>query len=135
MAIKEIMAEFKELAQKVPNAKLCLEIIDYLRSEKQKDLEFITYRSLQIAIGNDVRQEDLIAAVNLLSTHRNALLNPHMMFVEVDGDEFEISADEYQTALNDGFLVHPETGDLVSDFNNRLFPFFTLGEILTEEIN
>ncbi len=134
LEFEEIKAGFSEITSTVSAAKISIKILDYFSTKKPEELQFITYRSLSVGLDCDDINSDLIAAVSLLSNNKLPLLEAHMMLVTEENEEHEISLEKYQQAMNDGFIIHPETGDELKDFKDCLFPFFTLSELLAEAI-
>jgi hypothetical protein len=59
-----------------------------------------------------------------LVSSRVAALDARGLLVDDDHSEHELSADKLADARATGQLVHPETGELVPDFESRVIPFF-----------
>ncbi len=135
MQIEEIKEELYDLSSKVHTAEISVKILEYLLSKNKNDLQFITYQSLQLGLDLEVVNADLVSAVSHLTNHNPPVFKPHIMFVTEEEEEYEISLEEYQSALKNGVLVHPESGEECIDFKSKLFPFFTLNETLLEENN
>lgn len=77
---------------------------------------------------------EVLAAVNLLTSSKLAIFESHAMLVDDDETEHELSAEEFAEARKTGMLIHPETGELVPDFETHLIPFFAPTEELQREL-
>ena len=46
------------------------------------------------------------------------------MLIEDDDQEFDLGPADLSAARSEGMLAHPETGEAVADFEDKLYPFF-----------
>ena len=114
---------------------LCREIVDFLVSEQAKPLKHITYITLvngsQLRFDSVEDRVQLLKVTDYLSSHRLHLLDMHFQFIESDSSEpVLVDDEEISHALHTGEFYHPQSGQLVEDYNRFLFPFFTPTETL-----
>lgn len=104
-------------------SEICQTIFDYLINNNPHSLSYITYGSLKKVIGADYNIESFLKAIQYLCGERTHLLD--LKFELIDGEEsYPISNDEYNEAQKTGELVHPETGELVRRFEDKVYMFF-----------
>lgn len=84
----------------------------------------LTFRTFLEALGKEQIDEDLMRALTILVSSRIAALDAKALLVDDDETEHELSAAELAEARSSGQLVHPESGDLVPEFESRVIPFF-----------
>lgn len=125
MSIDDIRRELEKMWAGHPAFPFCVAILEYVEHKPRGELEFLTFRSiLNIVSRNDI-DANIVAAINILCSDRISALESHMMFVDADCQEYVIEAPDFEEAKLTGALVHPESGDLVDDFEGKVFPFFT----------
>ncbi|MEL7409478.1 MAG: hypothetical protein AAFN00_21455, partial [Cyanobacteria bacterium J06558_2] len=74
-------------------------------------------------VGKKYNIENFLKAIQYLCGDRTHLLE--LKFELIDGEEsYPISYYEYNEAQKTGELVHPETGELVSSFEDKVYMFF-----------
>lgn len=126
---QQIVAEWAE----EPAAELCLLIVDYLAERSVGQLKLLTFQTLAKAAHRDKVDHDVLAAIQILTSTKLAVLDAKAMFVDADAEEYELSEEEFSKALRSGEFVHPETGALVPDYEDHLFPFFVPTESFLSE--
>jgi len=124
MSAKEIKAELETRWRDDPIVRLCVAIVDYLASLPAEQLQMITFRTLSSGVGKDHIDDELMRALTILVSSRVAALDAHALFVDEDQLEHELTPEELAQARATGRLVHPETGELVSEFESKVIPFF-----------
>jgi hypothetical protein len=124
MSVSKIKQELREGWNEVPAAKVSLQLIDFICHLPADQRNMLTYATFLRAIGRRQIDQELLTAVGILANSRIAALDVHGMFVDEDF-EHELTASELAAAQKSGKLVHPETGELIPDFEDKVFPFFT----------
>tara|TARA_E500000318_G_scaffold101694_1_gene105362 strand:+ start:170 stop:571 length:402 start_codon:yes stop_codon:yes gene_type:complete len=119
-ARKEVVAGWGE----TPAAALSMRILDYISCTNRRELQMLTFRQICHAARVDSINEDLLSALAILTSDRVEALTTRAMFVDFDETEYELDADTFRDIQSSGEFVHPETGDLVEEFQSRIFPFF-----------
>ncbi|CAN7323249.1 hypothetical protein ELH58_10325 [Rhizobium ruizarguesonis] len=134
MTLGEIREEFRSRWGELPVGSVCLDIIDFVASKPLDQLQFLTFTTLSQAAGREAIDTEVLAAINLLTGSRLAILESHAMLIDDDDTEHELSPEEFAEARKTGMLIHPGTGEAVPDFESHLIPFFTPTEELQREL-
>lgn len=134
MSLEKIREELNASWKNLPAADLCMRILDYVENTPREELRFLTYMNLSMAAGLKEINGDLLAAVNMLTSSNLALLDAHALFIDDDEEEFEIPTNDLANALLTGEFTHPETGELVPDYEKHVIPFFAPTERLLDEL-
>lgn len=118
-----------------PVKSVCLQILCFLLSEDASNLKHITFKTIITGTKIDLSSEKsnlyLIKATDYLSSNKLHLLNMQFQFIENDdSDPIHIENDDISLALDSGEFYHPETGILLENFNNFIYPYFTPTEKL-----
>ncbi|QEW32003.1 hypothetical protein D0N50_10090 [Erwinia billingiae] len=113
-----------------PVRDLCRVIVEFLTSNPAKPLKHITYVTLvngsKLSAHNEEEKIKLLRVTDYLSSNRLHLLDMHFQFIESDdSDPVPIDDADLSKALYTGEFYHPESGQLIEDFNHYLFPYFT----------
>jgi len=124
MSAAEIKAELYSRWQDDPIVPLCVRIVDFVSSLPQDQLQMLTFRRFLEALGKERIDDDVMRALTILVSSRVAALDARGLLVDDDQTEHELSARELAEARASGQLVHPETGELVPEFESRVVPFF-----------
>lgn len=120
---QEILDRITEDWGQKPQSTICARILDYLlRIETNLSLH-ITYGSLRKVISGNYDNRELLTAVQYLCGERVHLLEAK--FELIDDDEYvDIPNSELNHARATGQLVHPETGELISNFEEKVYIYF-----------
>ncbi|KEO53764.1 hypothetical protein [Thalassospira permensis] len=105
-------------------AKLCMRILDYIAEANFQELRMLTFRQLCNASKLDAVNEDLIAALAILTSEKVDVLKSGALFVDIDETEYELSSEELRQIQLYGTFIHPDTGEAVDEIEARVFPFF-----------
>ena len=124
MGAQKIKQELRERWGGVPALDLCLSIVDFIDKLPVPEREMLTYRTLEKAVGSAGLSEDLLIAITILVTSRIEALEARALFIDDNGDEFTIETDELSQIKTDGELIHPETGNPVINFEEKIIPYF-----------
>ncbi|MEO1432602.1 MAG: hypothetical protein AAFV71_26720 [Cyanobacteria bacterium J06633_8] len=106
-----------------PQSQICIAILDYLVRSNSQHLSHLTYGSLRKVVGKAYEHLDILAAIQYLCGNRTHLLEPKFELID-NGNYFDISDDEMIEARETGQLLHPETGKLIRDFEDKVFIYF-----------
>jgi hypothetical protein len=106
-----------------PQSQICIGILDYLVRSNSQHLSHITYGSLRKVVGNGFDNQDMLLAIQYLCGDRTPLLEAKFELID-NGDYFDISNSELSEARETGQLLHPETGELIGDFEDKVFMYF-----------
>lgn len=119
-----IMAQISEDWGLLPQSEICVALLNYLiHLPKNKDYH-ITFGSLKIVIGNKYTDIDLLKSVQYLCGDRIQLLDINFELLE-DEEFFPLSKSDVSDAKKTGELVHPQTGEIVEDYEEKVFMYFT----------
>lgn len=111
----------------------CEKILDYLLSRPVDQLSHLTYGSLQVAIGGS--DEDIVRAVQYLCISKVGVLTAHYELSDNDEDiYYPLSDEDIREAGIHGTLVHPETGELVPDYADKVLMYFNPGCVVEEAL-
>ena len=88
----------------------------------------LTFRSMCRAARKRRVDSELLTALNVLVNSTVAALDVHALLVDNDQTEHELDAKTFAEAKATGELIHPETGELVPEFEKRTVPFFVPSE-------
>jgi hypothetical protein len=73
----------------MPVADACAKIIDCLQKTPASETGFLTYQSFLNMLDKKNVDEELLAAVSILSASKLAILDPHALFID-DETEYEL---------------------------------------------
>lgn len=124
MSAEDIRKELKERWSASPVLTLCLKIVDFVASLPPDEARFLTFKTIIHGAQKTAVDDDLLVALNILANTRIAALDAHAMLVDEDQEEHEIAPNDFAEAQRSGLLIHPETGEPVLDFEQRVYPFF-----------
>lgn len=105
-------------------AELSIRLLDFVVHLPESETRLMTMPMLARGLGLSRVDQDLLTAITILVSSRLELLQPRAMLIEDDEKEFELEPGELSAARNEGALAHPETGELIPDFEAKLYPFF-----------
>lgn len=134
MGLDHLREELLARWQDVPAADICMKILDFVEKTPPDELHFLTFTTLCRAAGRDNVDVDLLAAVNILAGSRLALFDAHALFIDDDETEHELSPEEIAEAKATGEFIHPETGEVVPDYERHIIPFFSPNKRLIAEL-
>jgi hypothetical protein len=86
----------------------------------------LTYTSLQNLLEHPKIDTPLVTAVHFLTSSRFAFLEAHGQLIDDEGDEYPLEDFDFNEVLKSGFLIHPKTGEIVSDARDKVMPYFAL---------
>jgi len=107
---------------------ICVKILDFISRKPLVQLEHMTQGSLKSAIRNQYSDADFLSAVQYLAGSKVSLLEIKFEFIE-DDFIFQIDDSVIKEAIRDGYLAHPSSGELVDDFEEKVFLYFRPGHL------
>lgn len=124
-----IMTQIYEDWGDSPQSEICVALLNYLIHLSIDKQYHITFGSLKIVIGNKYTNVDLLKAVQYLCGDRIKLLDINFELLE-DEEFFPLSKSDVSDAKKTGELVHPQTGEIVEDFEEKVFMYFVPSSLI-----
>jgi hypothetical protein len=118
-----------------PQFSVCEKIFNYLLSRPVNQLKHLTHGSLKVAIGEYRSDVDVLRAIQYLCGDRTHVLSLHFEFLDDENNYFELGYDDIREAKITGKLVHPETGEYIENFEDKVLMYFTPSSLIQEVIN
>jgi hypothetical protein len=131
VGVQQIIEQIKEDWDSKPQADICIDILDYLLRVPTQNLLHISYGSLKKIISQRVEESDLLMAIQYLSGERTPILEVRFEFIE-DDEIYSLPNSEIKLARETGQLVHPETGELIDDFEDKTYMYFEPSQLAKE---
>ena len=110
----------------------CSAIVTNLVAADANLTKHITFAALSRLAGLSEAADSIPAATYLSGSRINFLRKSFMLIL--DDEEFEFTADEIYEAKASKKLYHPNTGEIVSDFEKHLYLFFCVSASATKII-
>lgn len=124
MSLYDLKREVAEGWPGIPAASLALGIIEFMGQLRDQELRMLTIPRLLEAVGRSQVDQEFLAALAILVSSTVHVLDAKAFLYEQEGSEVHVDAHELATARQLGSLEHPETGELIEDFEGRLIPYF-----------
>ncbi len=124
MSITDLKNEISRGWPNIPAGIYALAIIDFMANLKEQELRMLSIPALLEAAGLKEINPEFLAALAILVSSNVHALDPKAFFCEDEGSEFHIDARQLADARRLGSLEHPEKGILISDFEDKLIPYF-----------
>ena len=112
-----------------PQSKVCEKIVDYL--VQNKTASHLTYGILRRILGDGFTEFEILDSVQYLCGARVNLLQPGFEFID-DSGIYPINTSELREAEKHGNLVHPFSGELVTDYKNNVCIYFEPSELVKD---
>lgn len=116
----------RDLVSDEPMMRACLEVISFLQSQPVENLRFITFGALSRA-AKVAEPIEVLPIAQYLAGARLHLLDTRYMLVDGD-DEYEVGSEEVADANKSGVLYHPDFGEPVENFEDKLIVYFSLSD-------
>lgn len=128
----KIFSKFiEDWGESTPQFRVCVKIFDYISSRDFKQLRHLTYGNLKRVIGNEYSVLDLLKATQYLCGDRTEILLANFEFYDDKDDNYlPIDFDDVKIAKRTGRLVHPRTGEYITNFEDKVFIYFTPNPIV-----
>lgn len=134
MTLDHLRAEILKEWDSNSAAEVCVSILNYFENLKPEELGFLTFKTLRKAANRERVDEDLLFAINILSSSKSPLLELRTLFIDDDESEFEIDPSEINEAQRTGVFIHPNSGEPVEDYEKHIIPFYSPTERLIAEL-
>ncbi|SJM91467.1 conserved hypothetical protein [Crenothrix polyspora] len=118
-----------------PQFSVCEKIFNYLLSRPKNQLKHLTHGSLKVAIGEYRSDVDVLKAIQYLCGDRVPVLSLHFELVDDQDNYLPLKDADIRDAKKTGKLVHPETGEYVENFEDKVLMYFTPSSLVQEVIN
>jgi hypothetical protein len=99
----------------------CMKIVEYLIKSDLSKINYLNYGDL-LEITQD--QVNLLPAVQYLTGDRLKLLNIKFELITDDDESIDIAPSTINQAKAVGVLEHPETGEEICNFEEKVFIYF-----------
>ncbi len=107
-----------------PQSHVCLSILNYLLRVPSKQLSHITYGSIRNVVDRKFQDSDLLIAIQYLSGDRTKLLDVEFELIDENDNVFPLPSSEVKIAQETGELIHPENGEAVNNYEDKVFMYF-----------
>lgn len=124
MSVDDLKREVTEGWPDIPAASLALGIIGFMDHLRDQELRMLTIPRLLEAVGRRQVDQEFLAALAILVSSTVHVLDAKAFLYEEEGPEVHVDAKALAAARKQGSLEHPETGELIEDFEDRLIPYF-----------
>lgn len=124
----QIISHFAEdWGDSSPQFIMCEKIFDYLLSQPVDQLTHLTYGSIQVAIGEYQSDVEIVRVIQYLCGDRTPVLSLHFKLSDNDDDDicYPLDYDDIRDARIHGTLVHPETSELIENYESKVLMYFT----------
>lgn len=129
-----IVNQINEDWSKKPQSEICIAILDYLFRNNFSSLSYITYGSLLKVVGGNYQNIDFLEAIQYLCGDKTNLLEAKFEIIE-DDNHIDIENFELKKAYETGQLLHPETGELIRDFESQVSMYFKPSLLVKNLVN
>lgn len=103
---------------------ICLSIIEYLKKIDFSKVSYISYGDLREQLKDNEKNQSLLQAIQYLLGDRIHLLDMKFELITEDDESIEISKQELSHARAVGTLIHPDTGEAICNFEEKVFIYF-----------
>lgn len=124
MSISDLKREIAAGWEKTPAAELSFQIIDFMAPLDEQQLRMLTIPVLLEALEKQKVDADFLAALAILANSSVQILDSKAIFADNDCDEYHLETEEFEEVRRANAFVHPESGELVPDFEVKLIPYF-----------
>lgn len=120
---QEILRKIHEDWGQKPQSNLCAEILEYLLRIDTNSPLHITYGSLRKVVRENYSDGELLTSVQYLCGDRTHLLEAKFELID-NNDYIDIPNSDLNHARATGQLVHSETGEIISNFEEKVYIYF-----------
>ncbi len=128
LIIEQIYEDWGDNSQ----SEICISVLNYLLDISIDHQCHITFGSLKIAVDEQHTDIELLRAVQYLCGERTKLLEINFEFIQDDENIFPLSNTEVKIAQKTGELIHPETGEIINDFEEKVFMYFEPSSLIKQ---
>lgn len=105
----------------------CRSVLNAIESVNAEEAKFLTLDFFAKQLPHETSFEHLMAALNLLSSIPSPLLRIHG-YLWLDDAPVILDDEDFRHVVRSGELVHPETGELISDGRKLVSLFYSVGD-------
>lgn len=127
---QEIIEQIKKDWGDQPQSEICSSIFNYLLSLASQNYFHLTYGSLRSVIGGNYEDCMILTSIQYLCGERTHLLNTNFELIDEDANYFDVTDIELKTAQETGQFIHPETGEIINDFENYIYIYFQPSQLV-----
>lgn len=128
---QEAVERVQAVWDKTPAGALCLALVELIA---QGVVHRLTFGQLaKLADKTAAEQRDVACAIQYLTGHDLHLLDLEFEFIDEADQAFYFDAEAMEVARKEGTLFHPETGELIEDYEDHLFVTF-VPSVLAKEL-
>ncbi len=132
----QIISYFAEdWGESSPQFEACTKIFDYLLSYPVDQLTHLTYSVLKKTIGDNYSTAELLKATQYLCGDKVSLLSLYFEISDEDDYYVDINYDDIRYARKTGKLIHPRTGEIIEDYEAKVFIYFKPSSLINEVQN
>ena len=106
----------------------CLAVTDVLEQLNPKDGKFLTLSFFYERLENPDDESRLLPALSIHSTFEEAILEVHGFLYDDDAGQIHLDDEAFKELIETDKLVHPETGELVSDPMHHVHLYYSVRE-------
>lgn len=111
-----------------PQSEICISVLDYI-TRSSVPLTHITFGSIRRVVGKNFLDEEILDSLQYLCGDRVHLLEVGFEFSDnPNSSPVDITPSEINEANSTGQLLHPETGKLIDDFEDKVYIYFQTSE-------
>lgn len=101
---------------------LCIDVVLSVNDQQQRlKREYFKFKNIEDSIKRNASKEDLLTALTYLSGESNRFLETKFQFIDDYGYSFILPIEEVEEAMKSGLFCHPDTGDVVENFKNKIY--------------
>lgn len=104
--------------------KACLDLLEFIKSRPAGQPSHITYSYTQRVLGSSFDLQELNRILLYLASPSIGVLKMNFQLID-DYGHFELSDEDMWYASSTGQLIHPETGEKIIGYENKVHPYFS----------
>jgi len=124
MSISDLKREIAAGWERTPAAELSYQIIDFMAPLDEQQLRMLTIPVLLDVLEKRQIDADFMAALAILANSSVQILDSKAIFADDDGDEYHLETEEFEEVRRANAFAHPESGELVPNYEAKLIPYF-----------
>lgn len=102
---------------------VCKCLFEYLLSTRKENLETLSYMAIA-RICNNNKVDSVVLESTAYFCGAVNILQSQFIFIDEDDNEHPLERGEFYLAQETGYLIHPESGDEVTDYEDKVFVYF-----------
>ncbi|MBY6056760.1 hypothetical protein [Leisingera daeponensis] len=110
---------------------ICNALANYVEKLGVSNARYLSLKRLSEAAGKSEVDDELLIALNILSTSAPPLLSAAAV-LHIDGKEFDLEPEEVDAVIHDDTVVHPQTGAIIPEASRITEIYYTISEDISE---